>query len=298
MTEIVLLEPGSLNRRRPVVAVPSIEDARDRDLVRQVRSGDEEAFRGLFRRYGPLAKGLAHKVIRQPLMAEEVVQEAFQEDLAESVADRVDLAGTRERVRRALQDCPECLRLESEYRDMASHLATVAEPLPLSSGAEEALIRAARSPLDAPVEPARGRLRVIPEGRRAQRWVAAAAVAAAIALLGGLAGYAIAPKPAPLAAVTYRSGDLQLSIVYAEGQTQALAIGSNLPTPANGRVYELWYQPSEGAAMVPAGTFVPRNGTVVAPVQLGESFVAVAMSVEPPGGSPQPTTEPIFVKSV
>jgi RNA polymerase sigma factor (sigma-70 family) len=160
-TEIVLLEPGSLNRRRPVVAVPSIEDARDRDLVRQVRSGDEEAFRGLFRRYGPLAKGLAHKVIRQPFMAEEVVQEAFlalwrdpgsyredrgsfrswllstvhhravdlvrreeaqrrrsheqratefQEDLAESVADRVDLAGTRERVRRALQDIPAAQR--------------------------------------------------------------------------------------------------------------------------------------------------------------------------------------------
>jgi RNA polymerase sigma factor (sigma-70 family) len=161
-TDLVVLEPGPLHRRRPVVAVPSIEDARDRDLVRQVRSGDEEAFRALFRRYGPLAKGLAHKVIRQPFMAEEIVQEAFlalwrnpgsyredrgsfrswllstvhhravdlvrreeaqrrrgqeqqaaeafQEDLAESVADRVDLAGTRERVRRALLDIPAAQR--------------------------------------------------------------------------------------------------------------------------------------------------------------------------------------------
>src|SRR6266542_4321657 len=66
------LRPG-----RPVVAVPSIEDARDRDLVRQVRSRDEEAFRALFRRYGPLAKGLAYKVVRQPFMAEEIMQEAF-----------------------------------------------------------------------------------------------------------------------------------------------------------------------------------------------------------------------------
>jgi anti-sigma-K factor RskA len=225
----------------------------------------------------------------------------IEELIAADALDGLDEAGRHELARLREEhgpDCPECLRLESEYRDVASHLATVVEPLPLSDGAEEALIRAARSTLEGPVESAQRRLRVIPEGRRAQRWIAAAAVAAAIALLGGLAGYAIAPKPAPLAAVTYRSGDQQLSIVYAEGQTQALAIGSNLPTPPNGRVYELWYQPSEGAAMVPAGTFVPRNGTVVAPVQLGESFVAVAMSVEPPGGSPQPTTEPIFVKTV
>jgi hypothetical protein len=85
--------------------------------------------------------------------------------------------------------------------------------------------------------------------------------------------------------------------VYVKGQTQGLAIGS-LPALAGGRVYELWYQPRAGANMVPAGTFAPQNGTVVAPVVLGESFVAVAMSVEPAGGSPQPTTTPIFVTPV
>lgn len=128
--------------------------------------------------------------------------------------------------------------------------------------------------------------------------VAAIAVAAAVALLGGLAGYSIAPKPAPPATVSYRSGDQFLTVVYVKGQTQALAIGSNLPKPAGDRVYELWYQPSEGANMVPAGTFLPTNGTVIARVQLGKSFVAVAMSVEPRGGSPQPTTTPIFVTPV
>jgi anti-sigma-K factor RskA len=131
-----------------------------------------------------------------------------------------------------------------------------------------------------------------------QRLVAAVAVAAVIALLGGLAGYSVAPKSAPLATVSYRSGEQRLTVVYVKGQTQALAIGSNLPTPEQGRVYELWFQPSEGADMRPAGTFVPTNGTVVAPVQLGTSFVAVAMSIEPPGGSLRPTTKPIFVTPV
>jgi RNA polymerase sigma factor (sigma-70 family) len=168
-TDLVVLEQALPNRRRPVVAVPSLEDARDRDLVRQVRSGDEEAFRALFRRYGPLAKGLAHRVVRQPFLAEEIVQEAFlslwrdprsyqeargtfrvwllstvhhravdvvrreeaqrrrkqeqqpveayQEDIADSVADRIDLAANRERVREALEDIPAAQRqiLEMMY---------------------------------------------------------------------------------------------------------------------------------------------------------------------------------------
>jgi RNA polymerase sigma factor (sigma-70 family) len=60
-----------------VVAVGSYEDATDRDLVRRVADGDEEAFRDLFRRYGSLAKALALRVIRQPFLAEEITQEAF-----------------------------------------------------------------------------------------------------------------------------------------------------------------------------------------------------------------------------
>jgi RNA polymerase sigma factor (sigma-70 family) len=59
------------------VAVHSLEDARDRELVGRVRGGEEEAYRQLFRKYGPMAKALALRVARQPFMAEEIVQEAF-----------------------------------------------------------------------------------------------------------------------------------------------------------------------------------------------------------------------------
>jgi RNA polymerase sigma factor (sigma-70 family) len=59
------------------MVVHSLEDARDRDLVRRVIAGDDMAFRSLFSRYGPSAKGLAVRVVRQPSMAEEIVQEAF-----------------------------------------------------------------------------------------------------------------------------------------------------------------------------------------------------------------------------
>ncbi|HEY3210179.1 MAG TPA: anti-sigma factor [Actinomycetota bacterium] len=225
----------------------------------------------------------------------------IEELIAADALDGLDEGGWRELARLREEHgphCAECLRLESEYREVASQLATVVELVPLSRGAEDALIRAARAREVERPEPGQRRLRVIAGGRRVQRMVAAVAVAAAIALLAGLAGYSVAPKPAPLATVSYRSGDQRLTIVYVKGQTQALAIGSNIPALEGGKVYELWYQPKEGANMVPAGTFVPTNGTVVAPVQLGKSFVAVAMSVEPPGGSPQPTTKPIFVTPV
>jgi RNA polymerase sigma-70 factor, ECF subfamily len=68
-----------VSRRAKVgaVAVHSLEDARDRDLIRRVVEGEEEAFRSIFRRYGPIAKALAVRVVRQPFMAEEIVQEAF-----------------------------------------------------------------------------------------------------------------------------------------------------------------------------------------------------------------------------
>jgi RNA polymerase sigma factor (sigma-70 family) len=54
-----------------------LSEARDRDLISRVNRGDEEAFRGLFRRYAPTARALAIRIVRQPNLAEEIVQEAF-----------------------------------------------------------------------------------------------------------------------------------------------------------------------------------------------------------------------------
>jgi RNA polymerase sigma factor (sigma-70 family) len=69
---------GSLRvEEEAVVVVRSLEDARDRELVRRVLEQDEMAFRDLFRRYAPVAKSLAIRIVRQAFLAEEIVQEAF-----------------------------------------------------------------------------------------------------------------------------------------------------------------------------------------------------------------------------
>jgi RNA polymerase sigma factor (sigma-70 family) len=151
------------------VVVHNLEDARDRDLVRRVVEGDEMAFRDLFRRYAPTGKALALRVVRQPFLAEEIVQEAFlslwrnpasydeqrgtfrawlmsavhhravdavrreetqrkrareaplelefEQDVAEEVTEQADLADSRIRVRRALEEIPMAQRqvLEMMY---------------------------------------------------------------------------------------------------------------------------------------------------------------------------------------
>jgi RNA polymerase sigma-70 factor (ECF subfamily) len=69
---VTVVEPAP---EAPVAA--DLEEARDRDLLRRIGRADEEAFRELFRRYSPTAMALARRVVRQPFIAEEIVQEAF-----------------------------------------------------------------------------------------------------------------------------------------------------------------------------------------------------------------------------
>lgn len=57
--------PGDLDARR------------DRRAIEAIARGDEDAFRELFARYAPAAKGLATRVIGDQAIAEEVVQDVF-----------------------------------------------------------------------------------------------------------------------------------------------------------------------------------------------------------------------------
>jgi RNA polymerase sigma factor (sigma-70 family) len=170
--------------RTPVV-VRSLQDARDRDLVRRLVARDEDAFLALFARYGPPAKGLAYRLVRDAFLAEEIVQEAFLAlwrdpasyreergpfrtwlmstvhhravdmvrreeaqrrrssvaergevgDVAERVAEDLDTARERERVRAALEDLPAEQRrvLEMMYFE-AKTQSMIAEELDLPLG--------------------------------------------------------------------------------------------------------------------------------------------------------------------
>jgi RNA polymerase sigma factor (sigma-70 family) len=73
----LLANDNTLTLRSTPMGTLDLSEARDRDLLLRVGRGDEEAFRGLFGRYAPVARALALRVVRQSQLAEEIVQEAF-----------------------------------------------------------------------------------------------------------------------------------------------------------------------------------------------------------------------------
>jgi anti-sigma-K factor RskA len=78
-------------------------------------------------------------------------------------------------------------------------------------------------------------------------------------------------------------------------------VGSQLPEVASDRTFELWVIPARGAPR-PAGVFrgnVAGNFVDVAPRNVNTSDAqAVAVTVEPLGGSPAPTTKPFLIVPV
>lgn len=70
-----------------------------------------------------------------------------------------------------------------------------------------------------------------------------------------------------------------------------------LPPPPKGKVYQAWTLHAGAKKMSPSVTFVPnRHGIAVVPIPAPASnMAAIALSVEPEGGSRQPTSTPTFV---
>jgi hypothetical protein len=76
-------------------------------------------------------------------------------------------------------------------------------------------------------------------------------------------------------------------------------VGHHIPMPKAGRTYQMWLVTP--TAKISAGTFMPsRDGEVMMQATYAmpkDSLAAVAVTDEPMGGSPQPTTAPMMVAS-
>lgn len=71
----------------------------------------------------------------------------------------------------------------------------------------------------------------------------------------------------------------------------------SLPQPPRGKVYQAWTLAKGAKKVAPSYTFVPdANGVAVVALPVdARTMAAVAISVEPEGGSKQPTSKPIAV---
>jgi anti-sigma-K factor RskA len=86
------------------------------------------------------------------------------------------------------------------------------------------------------------------------------------------------------------------AVVMSPSRKQAMFVAADLPNLPEGKVYEAWTIDQEPA---PAGTFSAEEAKTMVPLP-GTAFEAqsVAITVEPAGGSPEPTSDAIFTVSM
>ncbi len=87
--------------------------------------------------------------------------------------------------------------------------------------------------------------------------------------------------------------------VIRRGDRLYLAMHSMPPLP-KGHVYQAWTLPRGAKTMAPSVTFSPDPSgvAVISLPERGSTLAAVAVSVEPEGGSAAPTTKPQFVQKL
>ncbi|MET9608472.1 anti-sigma factor [Streptomyces sp. NPDC006512] len=218
-----------------------------------------------------------------------------------------------------LETCADCAREVRELAATAALLgsAVAVEPPP---GFRDEVLRRIREapagppPLPAPKAPARHAAR---GGRPRAHWVLAACVAAA-AGLGGVALWQFREADgsrqearraeARAAALTQvlSAPDARLAsgrladggtgtVVVSRDRDRAVFVSSGMAAPPPGRVYQLWFA-DPGAGMRPAGLMDPARPD--APALLAGPVGAatgIGVTVEPAGGSPAPTSDPLVV---
>lgn len=98
---------------------------------------------------------------------------------------------------------------------------------------------------------------------------------------------------ARLKSLTFQDG-AQAAVITSAQKGQAVLLARDVPALANGQVYQSWALDAAGNA-TSAGTWSPgSDGSAAVPLQGYErSTAAIAVTVEPAGGSAQPTTKPI-----
>ena len=205
--------------------------------------------------------------------------------------DPIERAAFEAELGEHLPTCDRCPRLLTDFRFVADRLAMAEPPITPPPHLEDRIVALAT-----------GRARPEGTGERGRplRRILLSAAAAAVLVAGSVAGTLLATRGGTWPERVVRLQGLSsghLAVVYRPGSDQALVVGHGLPTPSGGRVYQLWLL--KGDTPFAAGTYVPSDGEILTPTRLAtDRFDAVAVTIEPRGGSKAPTSTPIGKASV
>jgi anti-sigma-K factor RskA len=138
-------------------------------------------------------------------------------------------------------------------------------------------------------------------------WLAAAAAAAVLAI-GALVWSPWASDQPPPSATeqVLQAKDAQrfartvdgarATIVRSKSLGKAVIIADNMPAAPEGKDFQVWFQNPDGA-MVSAGLMPHEAKPTVSMVLNGDAakFVGAGITLEPAGGSPEPTSAPLVL---
>ncbi|MEU3081100.1 MULTISPECIES: anti-sigma factor domain-containing protein [Streptomyces] len=222
---------------------------------------------------------------------------------------------------RHLADCPACTTEVAELTATAARLGLAEAAVPPPAMKDEVLRRIGEVRQEPPRTAA---ATATPRAGRARRFTGFA-LAACLAAVAGLGGVAVwqhqeaeqarqraeaaerqaASVARVLAAPDARSESARLgegtraTVVVSASLDEAVLLAADMPAPPEGKVYQLWFD--DGGTMRSAGLMPPSRGDGVEAVRLeggvGEAS-GVGITVEPPGGSEQPTSEPVGLLSL
>lgn len=225
-----------------------------------------------------------------------------------------------------LAECPACAREVDELSATAARLALAAAvPAPdrLRQRVRAQVATTRQEPPSVPPVPLR-----VPARHRPGGWMVrlTAAVAAVAAVAAGVLGVAVtrseherdlahaelarlqaqyeplarlAAAPDARAATGSGVGGGTAFVLTSHALDQAVLVTSDLPTPPSGHAYQAWLigtgRPPRSIGLVPPAE--PTGPTAAAPLVFTglDGAAEIGLTVEPAGGSPQPTTAPVVL---
>ena len=213
-----------------------------------------------------------------------------------------------DRFARHLPDCSACAATVAEVRRTLVDLAAETSRTPPPDLRTRVMSEIASTPQDRPIDLSQPEGAVIDLGERRRRrnrlLAAGAAVAAAVILVAGVASL-LRPDAAsdqvgdvlaaPDAVVTTLEGPGgTLRVTWSAELDEAAVVGSGLADPGPGQTYQLWFLLDDGVA--PAGVFDPGGEGAVSTVLDVDDLDASGwgVTIEPDGGSPQPTGDIVY----